>query len=126
MIINKKKRLIYRIEHRNKCHGMWYNESSIYYPTLLLLCPESTVGALPMPKSDVFKLEGGNWKSSAKDKSNLTGWFPESDVQLLLENGFALYEIVVGEWIELENEILYLEEGLIKKKEISIKDVYIK
>lgn len=117
-------RTIYRIEIPHANRGMWYNENGELDKEINRLCPDSIAGNIPMPYNPKHRKDGRVWNSAGKSIENMNQWFSREDAETLVNNGFKLYEFVVTEWQELEMEILFTREGVIKQTEIPIDDVW--
>ena len=115
---------IYRIENPNTMNGMWYSQDGSYQPTIYELCPNSVAKDFPMEYCDDHKKDGKNWYSAGKSKENMHFWFSREDAINLVNNDFYLFEFIVKEWFEKENEILFTREGIVSMSVISIDDVW--
>lgn len=118
--------LIYRIEHPIDRNGMWYTENGILQKRIHILCPNGIAKDIPMPFNPLHQLNGKIWNSAGKSIDNMNQWFTAEDAINLYNNGFKLFEFLVEDDMtqELENEILFCREGIIKQKEIPLEVVW--
>lgn len=108
---------IYRIEHRTRGTGMWYDEernNRDYMNT-----------NQPMPRyDDIFNAKGKVWYNATLDKTNFKQWFNEKFTKELLDNDYIILELRVTEWEYYSNHVIYTKEGVIERRELNFCDIY--
>ena len=119
-----KTKTIYRIENPTTMHGMWYNKAGEFNPIIHELCPDALAKELPMGYDSRHRKDGKAWYSAGKSIENMNQWFNRKDADDLVANGFVLYEFVVTEWQELEMEVLFTRDGVVRQTEIPIETVW--
>lgn len=119
-----KTKTIYRIENPTTMHGMWYNKAGEFNPIIHELCPDALAKELPMGYDFRHRKDGKAWYSAGKSIENMNQWFNRKDADDLVANGFVLYEFVVTEWQELEMEVLFTRDGVVRQTEIPIETVW--
>lgn len=111
---------LYRLE-LDSGHGMWYDNDGKFDPIIQKICPDSINAKLPMDYSEQYKLDNLIWKSSVSNLKSMLAWFPDDDMNKLMEHGFKLYKYEVERWIELEKgEIIFATNSVISKSQIFI------
>lgn len=118
-------KVVYRIENPNDRDGMWYNKDGIFRKTIHILCPDGIAKDFPMPLNlALHRKDGYVWNSAGKSVENMNAWFTASDAINLYKRGFKLFEFEVNMFQELENEILFCRDGIIKQKEIPLEMIW--
>lgn len=116
-----KTKTIYRIEIPEDRNGMWYNKDGVFQKTIDILCPNGIAKDFPMPLNlELHRKDGRVWNSAGKSIQNMNEWFSPEDARNLMNSGFKIFEFDVNIYNELENEILFCREGIIKQKEIGL------
>lgn len=116
---------IYRIEVPEDKNGMWYNKEGILQKRIHIICPNGIAKDFPMPLNlELHRKDGRVWNSAGKSIENMNMWFSPEDARMLMNNGFKLFKFEVNLYNELENEILFCREGIIKHEEIPLKEVW--
>lgn len=118
-------RTIYRIENPEDKDGMWYTKDGVFRKTIHILCPNGIAKDFPMPSNlTAHRKDGKIWQSAGKNIENMNQWFTASDAVSLSRNGFKLFEFETTEFQELEMEILFCRDGVIKQKEIPLESIW--
>jgi hypothetical protein len=116
---------VYRIEHPIERDGMWYTRNGIARKKIHILCPDGIAKDFPMPLNlQLHRKDGRIWNSAGKSIENMNQWFTASDAINLHNNGFKLFEFEVNLFQELEMEMLFCREGIVKQKEIPLETVW--
>lgn len=123
--MNRTTRTVYRIENPEDKDGMWYTKDGIFRKTIHILCPDGIAKDFPMPLTlDLHRKDGRIWQSAGKNVENMNQWFTASDALNLHKNGFKLFEFETTLFNELEMEILFCRDGIIKQKEIPLESIW--
>ena len=118
-------RTVYRIENPEDKDGMWYTKDGIFRKTIHILCPNGIAKDFPMPSNLALHRKGGRiWQSAGKNAGNMNQWFTASDAVSLSQNGFKLFEFETNLFNELDMEILFCREGVIKQREIPLEEIW--
>lgn len=115
---------IYRIENPTDMNGMWYNIQGEPLKRIHELCPNGIAKDFPMPYDLLWRKDGRIWNSGGKSIENMNQWFTAEDAINLMNNGFKLFQFEVNIYNELDMEILFCREGIIKQKEIPLELVW--
>ena len=116
---------IYRIEHPVELDGMWYDRHGNPKKRIHELCPDGLAKDFPMPLNlPLHRKDGNIWVSAGKSMENMNQWFTPEDAKSLYSAGFKLFEFTVSEYQELEMEILFRRDEIIKQKEIALNKVW--
>jgi hypothetical protein len=122
---NKDIRTIYRIENPEHMDGMWYDKNGVYRKTIHVLCPDGIAKNFPMPLNlELHRKDSLIWNSGGKSIENMNEWFTASDAINLKKNGFELFKFEVSMFQELENEILFCRDGIIKQEVVPLEEVW--
>jgi hypothetical protein len=118
-------RTVYRIEDPIDMDGMWYTKDGIFRKTIDILCPDGIAKDFPMPSNlALHRKDGRIWQSAGKSVENMNQWFTASDVLNLSRHGFKLFEFETNLFQELEMEILFCRDGVIRQKEILLEEIW--
>lgn len=118
-------RTVYRIENPVDLDGMWYTKDGIFRKTIHILCPTGIAKDFPMPLNlAAHRKDGKIWQSAGKNIENMNQWFTASDAVSLYNHGFKLFEFETTLFNELEMEILFCREGVIKQREIPLESIW--
>lgn len=118
-------KIVYRIENPIDMNGMWYNKDGIFMKTIDILCPNGIAKDFPMPLNlELHRKEGKIWNSGGKSIKNMNQWFSAQDAINLFNNGFKLFKFEVNEYQELDIEILFTRQSIIKQEEIPLEMVW--
>ena len=118
-------RTVYRIENPEDKDGMWYSKDGIFRKTIHILCPNGIAKDFPMPSNlALHRKDGKIWQSAGKNVENMNQWFTASDAVSLSQNGFKLFEFETNLFNELDMEILFCREGVIKQREIPLEEIW--
>lgn len=117
-------KLIYRIEHPEDKDGMWYTKEGIARKRIQILCPDGIAKDFPMPFDFERNTDGNIWCSAGKSIENMNQWFTAQDAMSLYNNGFKLFQFEVSKFKELEMEILFCRDYIVKQKEIPLETVW--
>lgn len=116
---------IYRIENPTDMNGMWYNIQGEPLKRIHELCPNGIAKDFPMPLNlELHRRDGRIWNSGGKSIENMNQWFTPEDAINLMNNGFKLFQFKVNIYNELDMEILFCRDGIIKQKEIPLELVW--
>lgn len=79
-----------------------------------------TVYRVEHPLDGLFiSAQGKKWYCAYKSRESLKHWITGKEREILLENGYRIYKICVGEYWEGECQIIYTKESIIFKEDIS-------
>lgn len=117
-------RKVYRIENPEDKDGMWYTKDGILRKKIHILCPDGIAKDFPMPFNPIHQKDGLVWNSAGKSIENMNQWFTPSDAINLYNNGFKLFEFYTTLHHELEMEILFCRDGVVKQREIPLETVW--
>ena len=118
-------RKVFRIEKPEDKNGMWYNKDGIFMKTIDILCPNGIAKDFPMPLNlELHRKDGEIWNSAGKNVENMNQWFTASDAINLYNNGFKLFEFETTMFQELDMEILFCRQGVIKQREIPLESIW--
>jgi hypothetical protein len=125
-MINKMEiKKVYRIENPIDRDGMWYTKKGVQRKRIHILCPDGIAKDFPMPlRLHLHRKDGYVWQSAGKSIENMNQWFTPSDAINLYDNGFRLYEFETTMFQELEMEILFCRQGVLKQREIKLETVW--
>jgi hypothetical protein len=116
---------IYRIELPGERSGMWYNKDGVFRKTIHLLCPKGIAKDFPMPANyELHRKDNKIWQSAGKSIENMNQWFTAEDAKSLYNNGFKLFQFETTMFQELEMEILFCRDGVIRQTEIPLEKVW--
>ena len=116
---------VFRIEHPIDRDGMWYSKNGIERKRIHILCPDGIAKDFPMPLNlKLHRKDGLIWQSAGKSIENMNQWFTPSDAINLYNNGFKLFEFDVNLFQELNMEILFCRNGIVKQKEIPLENIW--
>lgn len=73
---------------------------------------------------ELHRKDGHIWQSAGKNVENMNQQFTASDAVNLYNNGFKLFEFETTMYQELEMEILFCRQGVIKQREILLEDIW--
>lgn len=118
-------KVIYRIEHPETMDGMWYDRNGAAKKRIHILCPNGIAKDFPMPLNlNLHRKDNKIWYSGGKSIENMNQWFTADDAINLQKNGFKLFKFEVNNYQELEMEMLFCREDIIKQIEISLDEVW--
>jgi hypothetical protein len=118
-------RTIFRIENPNDKDGMWYTKDGILRKKIHILCPDGVAKDFPMPLNlELHRKAGLIWQSAGKNLDDMNYWFTASDAIGLYNNGFKLFEFETTLFQELEMEILFCRDGIVKQREIPLETIW--
>ena len=118
-------KIVYRIENPTDMDGMWYTKGGIFRKTIHILCPNGIAKDFPMPLNlGLHRKDGLIWNSAGKSIENMHQWFTASDAINLYKNGYRLFKFEVSLFQELEREILFCRDGIIKQEMIPLEEVW--
>lgn len=118
-------RTVYRIEHPVDRDGTWYNKDGLFRKTIHILCPDGIAKSFPMPRNlRLHRKDGLVWNSAGKSIENMNQWFTASDALNLYRRGFKLFRFETTLFQELDMEILFCRDGVIKQTEIPLETVW--
>lgn len=118
-------RKVFRIENPIDKDGMWYTKEGIFRKTIHILCPDGIAKDFPMPLNlALHRKDGQIWQSAGKSIENMNQWFTASDAINLYSKGFKLFEFETTLFQELEMEILFCRQGIIKQTEIPLESIW--
>lgn len=116
---------VYRIENPIERNGMWYTKDGVFRKTIDILCPDGIAKDFPMPLNlKLHRKDGYIWQSGGKDIKDMNYWFTASDAINLYNHGFKLFEFETTMFQELENEVLFCRDGIIKQIEIPLESIW--
>lgn len=116
---------VFRIEHPTDRDGMWYTKEGLLRKKIHILCPNGIAKDFPMPLNLELHRKGGHvWQSAGKSVENMNLWFTALDAINLYNNGFKLFEFETTMFQELDMEILFCRQGVIKQKEIPLESIW--
>ena len=116
---------IYRIENRAKKHGMWRNFDGSVNPLLDTVLETLPIKELPMPDDDTYRLDNKKWFSAAPSKELLEYWFKKPDVEMLLANGYEIFELTVTDYRILnEFEVVFTRDAILSQRKIPITELW--
>ena len=72
----------------------------------------------------LHRKDGRIWQSAGKSVENMNQWFTASDALNLSRHGFKLFEFETNLFQELEMEILFCRDGVIRQKEILLEEIW--
>lgn len=119
-----KLKTVFRIEHEITKDGMWYNNNGIFTNKIQIICLNAIAKDFPMEYNEIYKSNNTIWQSSGKSIENMHEWFSKQDAINLFNAGLKLYELDVTNYIELEKEILFDRNSIIKSLEIPINKIW--
>lgn len=118
-------RTIFRIENPIDMDGMWYTKDGLLRKKIDILCPNGIAKDFPMPLNlGLHRKDGHVWQSAGKNIENMNQWFTALDAINLYNNGFKLFEFDTTMFQELEMEILFCRQGIIRQKEIPLENIW--
>ena len=118
-------RKVFRIENPNDKDGMWYTKDGVLRKKIHILCPNGIAKDFPMPLNlELHRKDGHIWQSAGKNVENMNEWFTASDALNLYNKGFKLFEFETTMFQELEMEILFCRQGVIKQREIPLESIW--
>jgi len=116
---------VFRIEHPTDRDGMWYTKEGLFRKKIHILCPDGIAKDFPMPLNlELHRKDGHIWQSAGKNVENMNQWFTASDAINLYNNGFKLFEFETTMFQELDMEILFCRQGVIKQREIPLESIW--
>ena len=68
---------LYRFEHKNKKHGMWYNANAEYEPIA------NWAAEIPMDRTERYSKDNAEWFSAVQNHEDLHKWFSVDQMQEL-------------------------------------------
>lgn len=114
---------IYRIENPTTNSGMWYDRYGQPNGVIENLT-EGKSKAMDMPHSHLHEANGKKWFSAVASIESLLMWFSKKDIEELLSWGFRLYKFEVNEYNELEFEVLFTREGVVRQTLMDAKGIF--
>lgn len=118
-------RKVFRIENPTDMDGMWYTKEGLLRKKIHILCPDGIAKDFPMPLNlELHRKNGHIWQSAGKSVENMNQWFTASDAINLYNNGFKLFEFETIMFQELDTEILFCRQGVIKQREIPLERIW--
>ena len=121
----KEIKTVFRIENPIDRDGMWYSKNGIERKRIHILCPDGIAKDFPMPLNlGLHRKDGLIWQCAGKSIENMNQWFTPSDAINLYNNGFILFEFEVNLFQELDMEILFCRNGIVKQKEIPLESIW--
>lgn len=116
---------VFRIENPEHKDGMWYTKDGVLRKQIHILCPNGIAKDFPMPLNlDLHRKDGLIWNSAGKSVENMNQWFTAEDATSLYNNGFKLFMFETTLFQELEMEILFCRDGIIKQEEIPLEFIW--
>ena len=116
---------VFRIENPVDRDGMWYTKEGLLRKKIHILCPDGIAKDFPMPLNlQLHRKDGHIWQSAGKNVENMNQWFTASDAINLYNNGFKLFEFETTMFQELDMEILFCRQGVIKQREIPLESIW--
>jgi len=118
-------RIVYRIENPEDKDGMWYTKDGVLRKRIHILCPDGIAKDFPMPLNlEKHRKDGFIWQSAGKNIENMNEWFTTSDAINLYVKGFRLFKFETTMFQELEKEILFCRDGIIKQEQIPLETIW--
>ena len=116
---------VFRIENPTDRDGMWYTKEGLLRKKIHILCPDGIAKDFPMPLNlQLHRKDGHIWQSAGKNAKNMNQWFTASDAINLYNKGFKLFEFETTMFQELDMEILFCRQGVIKQREIPLESIW--
>lgn len=113
---------LYRLEAKEPDHGLWYDSQGNWVWNIGQL-PTCKTKNLPMGYDWRYKQNGRDWFSSCSHKEDLTHWYSKEDALNLLAHGFVFTKYLATEYIEYENETVFIKDSCLMREEININDL---
>ena len=116
--------LAYRIENQTAKHGIWRNFDGTWNPIFSKLS-DGQCKSLPMEDSDLYRVNGKQWFSSAPSKETLKHWFSKQDAIELIDLGYRVYEFELRDAKKVNDfEFIFTRDNIISQREIDYREVY--
>lgn len=114
---------LYRLESSTADNGLWSDSygNKVGGIGKIECCKTKD---LPMDYDSRYHINGKNWFSSCSKKEDLMHWYSVADVLNLFKQGFVFTKYLATDYIEYENETVFLKETAIDRCEISIVDLF--
>lgn len=114
---------LYRLESKTPENGLWYNATGDLVWGIGAL-PKCQTKDLPMGYDPRYKQDGRDWFSSCSRKEDLLHWFSKQDAIDLIATGFVFTRYLATEYVEYEQETVFIKETCLKREEINIEDLF--
>lgn len=113
---------LYRLEAIEPNNGLWYDASGNYHWGIGIT--EGMTKYLPMGYDERYKQDGRDWYSSCSNVEDLAHWYSLEDAQLLIKNGFVFTRYLATEYVEYENETVFIKETSLARELLVIKEIW--
>lgn len=105
---------LYRVEHDEKKHGMWYNNDCVpleeaEQESILEKIECDRLLKMPMPYSDRYRKDGKEWKCSTDTVEMLYHWFRPEDIRAMVAEGYDVKMFESNDYIIEDNQVLFAE-----------------
>ena len=114
---------IYRIEQRERGHGMWYNEDGEYDPYVENLT-DKRLFEMDMSHDPNFHNNGNRLHCGCGSTEQLKQWFTAREVQELKTGGFVILRLDVSSAIHQPTQVLFDKSSIRKCKEIDFVEIF--
>ena len=113
---------LYRLESTTPENGLWYNSDNEY----VWGCRNVPGDAknLPMGYDERYHTDGKDWFSSCSNKEDLLHWYSLEDANYLINNGFVFTRYLAKDYIEYQNETVFLKNTALKREVIDINKLF--
>ena len=115
--------IIYRIEHLETEHGMWYTSEGKLEPFIFTLT-EGKSRDLPMEWDERYGKDGFRWYSGCGVRELMKHWFSKKDAEELLESGYSMYRLESTQYVHEEFQTVFTREGIVNRTEIPLWEVW--
>lgn len=109
--------IIYRIEEKDKGHGMWYDENGNYKPL-------KGYEDFPMEHSEEFSANGDNWFCGCESLDQLKSWFTANDICELKKKNYGVFRLKTEDVIVQSNQVLFKKENIEETIELELEDIF--
>lgn len=113
---------LYRLEATSPEHGLWYNlDSQLVWDIGKI--SNCTTKDLPMGYDERYHQDGKNWFSSCSNKEDLSHWYSLENAKELIANGFVFTRYLAVDYVEYENETVFLKETSLKREVLNVEEI---
>ena len=121
--MKKQAKWLYRLESTDPANGLWYDGNGNPKWGIGEL-PNCKTKDLPMGCDERYKQDGKSWYSSCSQKEDLSHWYSLQDALDLIQKGFVFTRHLATEYVEYEQETVFIKESCLQREEIDIEELW--
>lgn len=115
---------IYRVEHINDGHGLWYNADGTYNGFIHNKMVNASLAELPMGFDPEMVRDNLPWISAADSIEQLRNWVSREDAEQLQAAGFEFTTYDVTSFRRVPGHVVFLRKDVIDYRSLPFTVLY--